>query len=113
MKQTKPQAMRPTLLRQMDMVFVTCVQIWMRAAHSKDPGWLLLLLLLLRSTAEHFEGHPVCVAHTRTCTKTGTVHRLRGLRVRPFSITPAMQAAAALQSSEDSTTVEMVVIVMN
>ena len=24
--------------------------------------------------------------HTRTCTSTGTVHRVRGLRVRPFSI---------------------------
>ena len=26
--------------------------------------------------------------HTCTCTSTGTLHRVRGLRVRPFSITP-------------------------
>ena len=38
------------------------------------------------SSAEHSEGHPIMCTHTRTC--TSTVHRVRGLSVRPFSITP-------------------------
>ena len=45
------------------------------------------LLLLKRSSAEHSEGHaPSMCTHTRTCTSTGQVQR--GLRERPFSMTP-------------------------
>ena len=33
-------------------------------------------------------GSPGMCTHTCTCTSTGTLHRVRGLRARPFSITP-------------------------
>ena len=33
-------------------------------------------------------GSPGICTHTCTCTSTGTLHRVRGLRVRPFSMTP-------------------------
>ena len=48
----------------------------------------LLLLWLLYSSAEHSEVSPSMCTHTRTCAGTGTVHRVRGLRARPFSMTP-------------------------
>ena len=37
-------------------------------------------------SAKHSEGHPVC-APTPVCASTGTVHRVRGLHVQPFSMT--------------------------
>ena len=38
-----PPAVRPTLLRQIDMEYLTCAQIWVRAVHSKGGGAQLSL----------------------------------------------------------------------
>ena len=53
----------------------------------QDNVCLIIVIVVLAFLSWTLWGSPSMCTHTCTCTNTGTLHRMRGLRVWPFSIT--------------------------